>query len=52
MHKFTQQDHHDTVHYIHRHHHKDGLSPTDRKIFKMLQKRLVREGRVVEESLF
>ena len=50
MPKPTQQDHHDTNYYIPTYYRKDSLSTNDHKIFKMLYKRLIHEGRVVENS--
>ena len=49
MPKATQQDHHDTVHYLTHYYREEGLSKTDRKVFKRLEKRLIHEGRVVKE---
>ena len=45
-----QQDYQDTAHYIPMYHRKDGLSLDDRKAFKLLERRLFHEGRVVDPS--
>ena len=50
MPKPTQQDHHCTAYYIPKYYRNEYLSTQDRKIFKMLYRRLIQEGRVIEES--